>query len=116
MRRLAVVRSIFDADGALAGKQYARRQRVRHDRQIGSPPRLLQITDRRRPAPAVVGRELKIAGAFLARPVENVVALKSGLLDRRDEGFAQRMRLAHIGDLEMPADAVQLVGPALLIL
>ncbi len=75
-----------------------------------------QIADRGRPAPAVLRGELEIAGALLRRPVEIVVARMAGLLRGLDERLAQRMRLAHIGDRERPADAVQRVLAALLVL
>ena len=53
-RRAAV--PVFDADRAPALEQDAAGQRVGLDRQIGPPPRLPQIADRGRPAPAVLAR------------------------------------------------------------
>ncbi len=83
---------------------------------LGRRLRRPQIADRGRPAPAVLGGELEIAGAFLGGAVEIVVARVARLLRGCDEGFAQRMRLAHIGDRERPAGAVQFVAAALLVL
>src|SRR5438552_18656863 len=99
------VLAIFDADRAPAREKNAARQRVRGDSEIGAAPGLAQISERRRAAPAVAGGELKIAGAFLARSVEIVIARKSRLLRRRDEGIAQGMRRAHIRDGKRTADA-----------
>ena len=107
---------VFDPDRAPPLEQDAARQRVGFDDEIGSAPRLAQIADRGRPAPAVLRRELEIAGALLRRPVEIVVARIARLLRGLDERLAQRMRLADIGDGERPADAVQRVLAALLVL
>ena len=60
--------------------------------------------------------QLEIARAFLAWSVEIVIARKAGLSRGLDERFAQRMRLAHVGDGERPAGPVQRVRPALLVL
>ena len=114
LRRAAL--PVFDPDRAPPLEQDAARQRVGFDDEIGPAARLAQIADRRRPAPAVLRRELEIAGAFLRRPVEIVVARIARLLRGVDERLAQRMRLADIGDRERPADAVQLVLAALLVL
>ena len=85
---------------------------TRLDRRRASP----QIADRGRPAPAILRRELEIAGALLRRPVEIVVARIARLLRGVDERLAQRMRLADVGDGERPADAVQRVLAPLLVL
>src|SRR5205823_14275825 len=71
---------------------------------------------RGRPAPPVTRGELEIAGAFLRGPVEIVVARQSRLLACFDERVAQRMAFAHIAHRERPADAVQLIRAALLVL
>ena len=113
-RRIAL--PVFDPDRAPPLEQDAARQRVGFDDEIGPAARLPQIADRGRPAPAVLRRELEIAGAFLGRPVEIVVARKARLLRGFDERLAQRMRLADIGDGERPADAMQRVLAALLML
>ena len=107
---------IFDADRAPARKQNTARQRIGHDCEIGPPARLPQIADRGRAAPPVARGELEIAGALLGRPVEIVVAREARLLRGFDERLAQRMRLAHVGDRERPADPVQRVLAPLLIL
>ena len=114
MRRVAL--PVFDAGGATPRKQNSACQRVGRDRQVGPALRLAKVTDCRRAAAPIARGQLEIARAFLARPVEIVVARKAGLLGRRDERFAQRMRLAHIGDGERSAGAVQRIGAALLIL
>ena len=108
--------AVFHAHGAPAGKQHTRRQRVGGDREIGPPLCGLEIADRGRPAASVLGGELEIAGAFLGGAVEVVVARVACLLRGLDEGLAQRVRLAHIGDSERPAAAVHGVGATLLVL
>jgi len=95
----------------------ARAWRARWSRRRGSrvcAP--AEIAARRAPTPPVMHRRLVVAGAFLARAVEIVVALQPGLLGRGDEGIAQLVRRALVGNLERAADAVQIVGPVRLIL
>src|SRR5438046_10395104 len=58
--------AVFDDD--------PRRMRVGADRQVRTPPRLVQIGARRAPTPLAVGRALEGAGAFLLAIVEIVVA------------------------------------------
>ena len=108
--------AIFDADRAPPVEQDACRQRVGHQRQIRPPARLLEIAGRGRPAAAVLRRQLEIAGAFLLRPVEIVIARNAGLFGRGEERFAQRVRLADVGHRQRTADAVQIVFAALLVL
>ena len=107
---------IFDAFRTMTIEKNPRRQRAGFDLQIGMLPCLLQKAGRGRRAPAIAGGELEIAGAFLVRAVEIVVAREAGLHRRLDERFAERMRLAHIRDVERPAGAVQIVGAVLLVL
>ena len=76
----------------------------------------LEVAHRRAAAPAAARGGLEIARAFLARAVEIVVAREARLLGGCDEGVAQRMRLALIGDGERSARAVEGVGAALLVL
>src|SRR6266566_1580538 len=106
---------VLDANGAAAQEQDAARERVGDDCEIVPAPRLPQIADRRRPAPAVFRRQLEIAGALLRRAVEIIVARNAGLLRGLDEGFAERMRLADIGNRKWSADTVEVVAAATLI-
>src|SRR5438874_10157421 len=73
--------TVFDDD--------PRRMRVGADRQVGAPPRLVQIGARRAPAPLAVGRALERAGAFLLAIVEIVVARQPGLDARGNESTGQ---------------------------
>src|SRR5689334_21243537 len=107
---------IFDADGLAALEQDAARQRVGGDLEISADLGLPQITHRGRPAAAVLRGELEIAGAFLRRAVEIVVAREAGLLRGLDERLAERMRLADVRHRKRPADAVQPVLATLLML
>ncbi len=61
-------------------------------------------------------RGLEITGALLARAVEIVVARDARLLRCGDEGLAQLVRVALVGDAERAAGAVERVGAALLVL
>jgi hypothetical protein len=81
-----------------------------------APPRRTQIADRGRPAPPVFRRQLEIAGAFLRRTVEVVIARNAGALRRFDEGLAQRVRLADVGHRERSADTMEIIGAARLVL
>src|SRR5712691_9825859 len=107
---------VFDADGAASGKEDPARQRVRYDGEIGPAARLAQIADRGRAAAPTARGQLEITGAFLGGAVEIVVARKARLLRGRDESLAQRMRFAHIGNRERPADPVQRILAARLVL
>src|SRR5262252_4116324 len=60
--------------------------------------------------------QLEITGAFLGGPVEIVVARKARLLRGRNESLAQRMRFAHVGNRERPADPMQRILAARLVL
>ncbi len=111
----SAVLDVLDANGAAAREQDAARERVGDDCEIVPAPRLPQIADRRRPAPAVFRRQLEIAGALLRRAVEIIVARNAGLLRGLDEGFAERMRLADIGNRKRSADTVEVVAAATLI-
>src|SRR5256885_2192393 len=79
--------------------------RVGPDRQVRTPPRLVQIGARRAPAPLAVGRALEGAGAFLLAIVEIVVARQPGLDPRGNKGIGQfpADRLGH--DPRRPARA-----------
>jgi hypothetical protein len=77
----------------------------------------MQERYRRRAAPAVAVGELEIAGAFLARTVEVLVARDAGRLARVDECIAQGvLRQPHVGGAERAAGAVIGVLAALLVL
>ena len=119
-------------DHLALGAQHARRGRSRRSRRRwrGRSPRRsrltvasvrsvrflrakrrLEIADRRAAAPAVAGRGLVEAGAFLLAAVEVGVERKAGLLRRLHEDAGQRMRRA-AGDAERPVDAVLRAGQA----
>src|SRR5205807_2440740 len=100
--------AVFDDD--------PRRMRVGADRQVRTPPRLVQIGARRAPAPLAVGRALEGAGAFLLAIVEIVVARQPGLDPRGNESIGQfpADRLVH--DAQRPAGAVCCARAALLVL
>ncbi len=107
---------VLDADRTPPGKQDTGRQRLRHHGEVCSRARLPQIADRGGAATPAPRRELEVSGAFLGRTVEVVVAGEARLLRSLDEGLAQRVRLADIGDRERTAGAVQRIGAALLVL
>src|SRR5262245_50815474 len=107
---------VFDPDGAAAVEQDAPRQRVGHHGEIWPAPRRPQVAHRRRPTASVARRQLIVAGALLGRAIEVVIARKACLLHRCQEGLAQGMWLAHIGDREGSADAMPGILAALLVL
>src|SRR5437763_12097669 len=65
------------------------RMRVGADRQVGAPPRLVQIGARRAPAPLAVSRALERASAFLLAIVKIVVARQPGLDPGGNESIGQ---------------------------
>src|SRR5262249_26062267 len=111
-----IVAAVFDADGAASRKEDPARQRARYDGEIGPGAGWAQIAARGRAAPPTARGQLEITGAFLSGAVEIVVAREARLLRGRDESLAQRMRFAHIGDRERPADPVQRILAARLVL
>src|SRR6185312_651714 len=93
-----------------------KRRRLCHDAQIGPLACRAQIAHSSAAAPAVPRRRLEVSGAFLERAVEIAVARDAGLLRRGDEGLAQLVRVALVGDGERTALPVEIVGPALVVL
>src|SRR6516162_1181612 len=108
--------AIFDADCALSGEKDARGQSICNNRQIRTTPCGTQITDRGRAAAAFARGKLEVARSFLGRPIEIVVAWKTGLLRRLDESFTKRMWFAYVRYGERTTDPVECIGAALLVL
>ena len=81
--------AVAHADGAAALEQQAGGLRLGLDAQVGPPPRRPQIGLRGAAAPALAGGELVVAGAFLRRAVEVVVARHAELAGAGDEGLDQ---------------------------
>ena len=113
--RLAAAQ-IVDAAGALAVEQNAGGERLRHDAQVGASARRFEIGGRGRRAHAAAHRRLVIAGAFLRRAVEIVVAAMTGFDGGVDEGLGERMLVAHVRDAERSVAAVEFVGAAFVAL
>ncbi len=113
---LGTVLEIGDSGRALARDHDARGERVGLDFEIGAFAHRPQIFVGGAGAPAIAHRELVIAGTFLGRAVEILVARNPRGLGRRDESFADRMLESQIGDAQRTAGAVECIGAALLIL
>ena len=107
---------IVDADRAPALETHPAGQRMDVDAQVWPLARRLEIADRGAAAPAIAAGQLVRAGAFLGRSVEVVVARQAGLDGGLDIGVADLAVVGQVGDAERPADAVQRVGAALLVL
>src|SRR5437763_1125960 len=73
-------------------------------------PRGIEEGASRRPALAVFHRHLVVAEAFLGAVVVVLVARKARRLGGVDEGIAQPVRLAHVGDVQQPALAAARVA------
>ena len=108
--RVSPPTQIFDAGGALALEQDARRERLRHDVEIGAAARGFQIGRRGRGAHAAARGGLVEARAFLRRAVEIVVARIAALQRGLDEGLGERMRVAQVGNAERAVAAVEFVA------
>ena len=104
--------------GSRAGlvEQQTLRQCAGDDLQVPAGAYRLEIGCGGRAAPAVARRQLEIAGALLPAPVEIVVARNAEFFRRGNQGFADVAPGAHVRDGERPADTVERVGAALLIL
>src|SRR5262249_38724506 len=99
-----------DADRFATGKEDARGERIRDDAEIGASARRAEIAHGGAATAAAPRRRLEIARAFLRGAVEIVVARVSRPLGRGDEGIAQLVRLALVGDAERAAGAMEVVG------
>ena len=116
-RRLeAVGRAVFDADGAAVLDQHAGGVRRGGDGEVLALLRLAQIGPRARPASRLADGGLVEAHAFLGPAVEVGIGRDAGLLGRFVHGLGQGRLPAMVGDFQRPADAVELVGAALLVL
>ena len=89
--------------------------RVGRDGQVLAAARRAQIGPRRAPAPAVGGRRLVIADTLLPGAVEVGVGRNAGLDRGGDHRVAER-RADRVRDVQRAADAVEIVGAALLVL
>src|SRR5207237_7458893 len=106
---------VFDADRAPALEEDAGGIGVGHDRQVLAVARRAEISPRGAPTTAIGGRRLVIADTLLPGAVEVVVGWDPGL----DRGLHHRIaeRRAHrVRDVQRSADAMEVVGPALLVL
>ena len=112
----AFARVVFDADRAFVLDQHARRLGAGAHHQVGSLPRRLQIRLRRAPAPLVVAGGLVIAAAFLLRAVEVRIARDAGLHRSLQHRVRQLEPARLVGDVQRPADAVEFVAAAGLVL
>ena len=111
-----VADNIFDAGRAPAIEKNARGERLRNYLEIGAPPRRLEIAGRGRGAHAVAHRGLVIAGAFLRRSIEIVIARIAALHRRFDIGDGQRMPVAQVRDRERPAGSMEFIRAAFVVL
>src|SRR6202021_794479 len=111
----AIRRAVLDPYRLTALEQDAGRMRLGRDGQVGAALGGAEISARRAPAPAVGGRRLVIADAFLGRAVEIVIGGNAGFARRLDHRVAERA--AHrVRHMQRSAAAVELVGAALLVL
>ena len=108
-------RMVFDADRAAALEQDAGGVRIGRDGQVLTAARLAEIGPRRAPAPPVGGRRLVVADTLLPGAVEVGVGRDAGLDRGGDHRVAER-RAHRVRDVQRPADAVEIVGAALLVL
>ena len=106
---------IFEAYCALALEQHAVRQCADLDAQIGPPHCRPQIRHRRAAAPHVADGHLQRADPVLLGAVEIRIELMAGLLRSGDKGIVQFVPCPQIGDAQWSANAVMLVGAALLV-
>jgi hypothetical protein len=80
------------------------------------PEKTILVAGGRAAAPSPAGGGLIVAGAFLPRAVEVVVARDAERRGRRDECVAQLVPVREVADLERPAHAVPVIGAAALVL
>ena len=108
--------SIAHTHGAPALDHQAGGLRFGRDAQIGALHRGPQIALCSAPAPALPGRELVVAGAFLAHAVEIFAARHADLAGAADEGFDQLILGPDVGHRERAIAAVESVRTALVAL
>src|SRR5216684_1931075 len=95
-----------NAAGRVAVEQNAGRQGIGDDAQIRPLARGPQIADGGAATQPLPRGHLEIADSLLSGAVEIVVARDADLLAGGDEGLAQLMRLALIGDRQGPVAAM----------
>ena len=115
-RAQAAAVPVFDGPGATAFEQDALRQRRSLDVQIAAIPCRAKIGERRARSSAAPRRSLEESGAFLRRAVEIGICRDPALRRGGDKGFRQRIGVAPVRHRQRAADAVILVGAALLVL
>jgi hypothetical protein len=98
---------IFNADGLLALKQYARGQRLHLDGEIRTVQRRNEIALRRAATLAILDGKLIGANAFLLRAIEIIRIGMTGLLACLDKSIEQHVRLAGIADAERAIAAMK---------
>ena len=106
---------ILDGDGTATVEHDALRQRGGLDVQVVPALGGAKIGHRGAGSSAVPRRGLEKAGAFLRRAVEIGVFGNAGLGRGRDEGRRERIGMAKFGHRQRAADAVKIVGAALLV-
>ena len=106
----------LDAGGAVAVQQDAVDVGAGDQREVLAPQHRVQVGDRRRAAhPAALG-DLIPAHAVLLGAVEVVVGGKAGLQARLHERLTRAVAAAVLAHSQRSAGAVQLTGPALVVL
>jgi len=106
---------VFDPDRAAGLEQDAGGVRVGRDSQVLAAARLAQISPRRAPASAVGGGRLVITDPLLAGAVEVGVGRNAGL-DRGGHHRVAERRAHRVRHVQWPADTMEIVGAALLVL
>ncbi len=107
---------IGDAGRPKVVEQDPRRMGAGLHAQVGAVAHRLEIRDGRRGAQPPARRELVVAGAFLPRAVEIVVARDAELAGAGDHRLDERMRHVDVRRPERPVRAVVLARPAHVVL
>ncbi len=109
-------RAVLDTDGTTVLDQHARGMRLGDDGQVLPVARRSQIRGSGAPAAFVVGRRLVVAGALLGGAVEVGGARNAGLHGGLHHRLRQRPDLRRVRHTQRPADAVEFVRAALIVL
>ena len=108
--------AVADAHGAAALHHHCGGLGVGLHLQVAAFARRRQVGLGGAPAPAAVRVQLVVAGAFLLRTVEVVVARHAHFLRAGDEGVDQRVAVGDVGHAQRPVGTMECAGAALVVL
>jgi hypothetical protein len=109
------VLQVADASGSMALGEHLRDVRAGLDGQVRAPQHRVEVASCRAAALGILLRDLKASKALLLGAVEVIVERQPELDAGLEKGLRHRIDGAQIGDVEWPANAMELRCAALLV-